>query len=233
MRGTTIWCLGLYGSASTWMFNAVRLLHGAAEPPVPVKTYFFSGQADFAAFGAPVAHIVKSHEISDQETERELSRRADTILITVRDPRDAVASLMRYHHHAFDRALSHVAQALQLCMRYAADPRASLYTYESCFFEDAATPEAVAAHLGLSLPPQAGAKIFQVLERGNVEAHIARMDRIPGILQDRVSGDLLDPQTHWHTHHAGRSGEIGRWRRELTQAQADTVIAACGSVPVA
>ena len=59
------------------------------------------------------------------------------------------------------------------------------------------------------------------------------MDRLPGILQDRISGDLLDPQTHWHTHHAGRSGEIGRWRRELTQAQADAVIAACGGALVA
>jgi hypothetical protein len=50
------------------------------------------------------------------------------------------------------------------------------------------------------------------------------MDRLPGILQDRVSGDRLDPQTHWHTHHAGRTGEIGRWRRELSPAQADAVV---------
>src|ERR1700722_15815278 len=75
--------------------------------------------------------------------------------------------------------------------------------YESRFFEDPGTPDSLAAHLGLSLPAQAGGAIFRALERGNVEAHIARMDRLPGILQDRVSGDQLDPQTHWHTHHAG------------------------------
>ena len=93
---------------------------------------------------------------------------------------------MRYHHHAFDRSLLHVAQARHLCMRYAVDLRAKLYEYESRFFEDPATPDALAAHLGLSLPAHAGAAIFRALERGNVEAHIARMDRLPGILQDRV-----------------------------------------------
>jgi hypothetical protein len=25
--------------------------------------------------------------------------------------------------------------------------------------------------------------------------------------------------THWHTHHAGRTGEIGRWRQMLTEEQ--------------
>ena len=58
------------------MFNAVRLLHNAADPPVPVKTYFFSGQADLSALAGPVTRIVKSHEIGDPETELELSRRA-------------------------------------------------------------------------------------------------------------------------------------------------------------
>jgi hypothetical protein len=43
-----------------------------------------------------------------------------------------------------------------------------------------------------------------------------------------VSGDRLDPRTHWHTHHAGRSGEIGRWRHMLSAAQAAEVEAALG-----
>jgi hypothetical protein len=141
----------------------------------------------------------------------------------VRDPRDAVASLMRYHNHPFDRALDHVERALRLCVCYAADPRAKVYAYESRFFDDPETPDALAAHLGLPLAPQSGVKISQALVRDNVEAHIARMDRLPGILQDRVSGDRLDPQTHWHTHHAGRSGEIGRWRHQFTPAQAEAV----------
>ena len=34
----TIWCLDVYGSASTWTFNAVRLLHTAAG--VTVRTHF-------------------------------------------------------------------------------------------------------------------------------------------------------------------------------------------------
>jgi hypothetical protein len=46
---------------------------------------------------------------------------------------------------------------------------------------------------------------------------------MPGTLRDPRSGDMLDPETQWHRHHAGRAGEVGGWRRILSPAQATTV----------
>ena len=57
------------------------------------------------------------------------------------------------------------------------------------------------------------------------------MDRLPGVLQ------TASPATGWTRKPIGTptmpacGGEIGRWRRELTQAQADTVIARLRSAP--
>jgi hypothetical protein len=217
MTSKTIWCLGLYASASTWVFNAVRLLHEAAK--VPAKTYFFSSAANLAVLDAPLTHIVKSHEISDPATVDALGQRAGNILITIRDPRDAVASMMRYQGHEFGKALGLVEQTLRLCVRFAPDPRAKILAYESRFAENPETIALLAGHLGLPENPQ----IFLLLRRENVEKYIAQMPAMPGILQDRASADRLDPRTHWHTHHAGRTGEIGRWQRELTLEQARAV----------
>jgi hypothetical protein len=71
----------------------------------------------------------------------------------------------------------------------------------------------------------AAQRIFDANRREEVEKYIAKMPRMQGVLQDRVSGDRLDPRTHWHTHHAGRDGEMGRWRHMLSDVQAVAVVA--------
>jgi hypothetical protein len=219
----TIWCIGLYASASTWLFNALRQTAAIAHKG-NVKTHFFSGTGNFAGFDAPGAlNIVKSHEIRDDATVAELARRSDKIFVTLRDPRDAVTSLMLYHGYNFTRALDYVNDAARLCVRFSADPRTLMMTYESEFFDESATMAKIAAHAGLNIPPAEATKIFNGLKREAVEKYIAGLPKMPGILQDRVSGDRLDPKTHWHTHHSGRSGEIGRWRRQLTPDQVSEV----------
>jgi hypothetical protein len=131
--------------------------------------------------------------------------------------------MLRYHQHGFDKTLDLVEQTLNLCVRHAGDPRTKLYAYESRFHEQPATIQAFATHLGVDPGVVACANIFENLQRKNVEKYIAGMRQMPGILQNRESGDLLDPRTHWHTHHAGRSGETGRWQHELTLEQARAV----------
>jgi len=126
---------------------------------------------------------------------------------------------MVYHKYEFDRALAHVQKAARLCVRFAADKRAMLLTYESGFFEEPGTLDRIAAHLGLTLESADRDRIFAGNRRSEVEKHIAGLDRLPGALQERTSGDRLDPVTHWHSYHAGRDGEIGRWRRILTAEQ--------------
>jgi hypothetical protein len=210
----------MYASASTWLFNVARQLHNAAGAG-PVATQFVSGRADFSGFDDPsVTRIVKSHEISDEPTLLDLARRTTRILVTMRDPRDAATSLMRYHGYDFAAAKPLIEQAARLCMGFARDRRAMLLHFESGFAQSSASVARVAAHLGYPPDPDAEARIFAAHQRQEIEKHIAGLDRMPGALMDPISGDRLDPHTHWHTHHAGRDGEIGRWRRVLSPAQA-------------
>jgi len=230
MSSSVIWCLGIYASASTWAFNLVREMALAAGPAGGVSPHFCAGAYDTRRLDAPGLHIVKTHEVSDAATLAGIEARARKILMTVRDPRDAVASMMDYQKHEFAHALAHVEAAVRLCARLAGDPRALVLNYESGFAERPATAAAIAAHLDCALGEAETTRIFEALRRDKVEAYIATLPRIPGVLQERVSGDLLDPRTHWHSHHAGRSGESGRWRRTLTQDQVARITGQLGGL---
>ena len=223
MNTRIIWCLGMYASASTWAFNVMRQIHEQSGRG-PLQTAFFSGKGDVAGMNAPgVSYLVKSHEITDEPTLLALAARAGQILVTMRDPRDATTSLMLYHGYTFERALPLVEAATRLCMGFRRDSRAQFWHYETGFHETPETLERFAAWAGYPLPGPAAARIFAANQRAEVEKYIATLPKLPGVLQDKVSGDRLDPRTHWHTHHAGRSGEIGRWRRDLSAEQAATV----------
>ena len=63
-------------------------------------------------------------------------------------------------------------------------------------------------------------EVFRSTRRPAIEAFIAGLERQPTTIVDR-DGDVYDLASHWHRHHAGRSGEIGRWRRMLYPAQVD------------
>ena len=217
------WCLGMYASASTWAFNVLRQIHEQCGDG-PLETRFFSGPGDFARFEAPeVTQIVKSHEITDEATVLRLAVRADRILVTMRDPRDAVTSLMLYHGYEFERALPLVRAATRLCVGFSRDSRARRWDYERFFAADPATVAELAAWAGYQLPAPAALRIFAANTRQEVERYIAGLPKLRGVLQDRGSGDRREPHTHWHSHHAGRSGEIGRWRHRLSTAQAAEV----------
>jgi len=212
-----VWCLGLYASASTWAFNVLREM---AAGQTAVQTHFLSTSFTPPSLAAPnTTHLIKTHEVENPAALAWLNRHATHILVTLRDPRDAIASLMQYHGYDFPRALDYVHKALRLCTQFAQDPRAKTLHYETKFFDNPKTLTTLNDFLALQTPPDALANIFANSRRDRIDAYIAALPTKPGVLQERTTGDLLDPETHWHTHHAGRTGEPGRWKTLLTQAQ--------------
>jgi hypothetical protein len=220
--GRVIWCLGMYASASTWLFNIVRQVLEAAQKE-KIQLAFVSGKEQHLSLGGPkVVTVIKSHEISNETRSLDVARSSEKILITVRDPRDAVTSLMQAHKYKFDLALYLVERSGRLCVDYAKDRRAKLFRYETRFFERAGTVTEIARHLGYELPDHIVQPIHVALTRAEVEKHINQMPKMQGILR-AATGDLLDPKTHWHSHHAGRNGEVGKWRKALSAQQANEV----------
>jgi hypothetical protein len=125
------WCLGMFSSASTWTFNVVHkvaLAFAPEQPPVPVFLDVSDALPD--CDGARGALIVKTH---GTEIARELGRRAEAVIITIRDPRDAVVSLMRHHRVPFDIALRMTEVSARTCSHFRTHRRSALLRFEDRF----------------------------------------------------------------------------------------------------
>ena len=212
------WSLGMFASGSTWVFNVAfqlaPILHPARRPdPRFVKYPHQLGPLDDPA----LLPIIKSHD-TDEALVPPLTRHAEAILISIRDPRDCVASLMLYQRLGFDLALAWTEDSARFCARFVTHPRALLLRYETSFIDDPATLDRIAAHCGGALTPADRERIFAATRRPSIEAQIAQLDTLPTAVRASPH-DIFDPATQWHRHHAGRTGEIGRWRHALTPRQ--------------
>lgn len=214
---TVFWCQGMFASGSTWLYNVALAVACDLDPRARVEGRFVFSKADAAGLdGGGVHHIVKAHQ-AKQGVEA-IAAGADAIIVTLRDPRDAVVSLMQYQGFSFNRALLNVRNAAEACLYLGMQPQAVVLHYETGFVDDPATIDGVARHMGGAISPQRRDEIFQATRRPNLEAFIARIEARPSAIVDR-DGDVYDLATHWHKHHAGRTGETGRWRRLLYPAQ--------------
>jgi hypothetical protein len=217
------WCLSMYSSASTWAFNLVQKLAGAVMPDHPVTAGFVdSFLKDFDESGGIL--VAKTHAAAIAD---ELARRASAIVITVRDPRDAVASQMVYSKTPFDRAVRITEESAIMCARFMTDARAIVLRFEDRFFDDPATVERVATIFDGALSDFDRQRTFAETRRDKIEEFIAGMHHTPTFREgfDTADGQqyMYDEVTCWHKHHAGRKGETGLWRRELSVQQVSII----------
>jgi len=216
---TVHWCAGMYASGSTWAYNVMREIVACLHPDRPVAGRFVNTLADLAGIDdQDVHHVVKTHDLPT-DVAAALSAHAGHLVVTIRDPRDAVTSLMLYQRYPFAMALDTIAKSASFVAGFAADPRALLLRYEDGFPDAPETPQRIARLFGGTLTADQAASIFAQSRRDAIEQRIQGLASLPGAQHDPCSGDIFDPQSQWHKHHAGRTGEIGRWRRTLLPNQ--------------
>jgi hypothetical protein len=216
------WCLGMFSSASTWTFNVVQQVAAGVWPGGAPRSLFL----DFDDGLPPLddSLIVKTH---GSVVARELGQLAAGIVITLRDPRDAVVSLMTSNKLPFEIALRMTEVSAMTCVPFVRHPRALVFRFEDRFFEDPVTVERIAALFPETLPVAECARIFAALRREAVDAFIAEIDGKPttqgGFNAVIGQHDVFNVATGWHKHHAGRKGEVGRWHRDLSDAQVQAI----------
>jgi len=208
-----VWCLGMYASGSTWLFNAARDVASRLYPQEIVAGHYAEGMEVLNNLPA-VLNVVKTHQLGRTEA-RFLEARAERILVSVRDPRDAVTSLMQHMGQSFLQALHFVENSGHFAGRHAGDARAELFRYESGFTDSEAIFDHLAAAFGGALAPEARQELFAATRRAKIEEKISRLEDLPTSWRNPANGDVVDRDTQWHRHHAGRSGESGRWHRLL------------------
>lgn len=223
---TVLWCQGMFASGSTWLYNVALAVASDLDRSRPVEGRFVFGVPDLLGLGRPgVQHVVKAHQAPPGVDE--IATRADAILVTLRDPRDAVVSLMQHQGFSFFQALLNVRYAAEACLLLAATPQAVTLHYENGFVDDPATIDGIGRLLGGTLSRSRRDELFRATRRDRVEAYISGLEQQPGTIVDQ-DGDVYDLATHWHKHHAGRTGEIGRWRRLLYPVQVAGIEATLG-----
>jgi hypothetical protein len=212
------WCLGMYSSGSTWMFNAIRAVGNTLFPGKP-HIGVYAESTDQLPPGWPESDrlIIKSHH-TDATATALVSQHADRIWISVRDPRDAVASAMTYMLPDFASALEAVTRSALHAERFIRDPRSVLLRYEDGFIDDPTTLDRFASAFSRTLTPQDRDRLFQQTRRTAIEAMIQEFDPNETV-DDGFPGHRVHMETQWHTHHLNRTGEVGRWRHTLDATQ--------------
>jgi hypothetical protein len=210
----------MYGSASTWTYNAVCHLASAMNPDRPVVGRLIGETDTLTEEPAEVIQVVKSHA---PPAAGRLAERADAIFITIRDPRDAVASMMAHSKWPFDYALHAIVATAHRCALHVADSRVLLLRFEDRFFDRIEALDAIASRLPGTLSAEAREAAFAATRREAIERFIAGLEDVATV-EHRYdpltrAQDTYDTVTHWHRHHAGRTAETGRWRRSLAPAQ--------------
>jgi len=213
-------CLGLKSSGSTWLYNvAIRILK-EAHPGKGAVAAFFADNSAMIPEGAEKAQVlvIKSHEPS--KTILFLTRFArGQALVTAREPRDSVASLMQRFGHSFESALKDVREGGKHVMALARERRTMTLRYEDGFPDKERTVDDVAAFLGVKISTSLRRRIFRSLTREAVQKKIRTLHA------GETDPNAFDPTTQWHPGHVG-DGRIGKFKSVLSAAQQKEIAAA-------
>jgi hypothetical protein len=212
--------IGLYSSASTWLFNVVRelMIAGQGEERV-CATYSETAQAVLENRRALGRFVVWKMHYGDPSWDVLADLARPTILLSVRDPRDAIFSLTtRFKGTRFDVAANAMSRC---CMRaiQCADAGHPVLRYEDGFFENESTLRALAAYLEAPVEDAVIASIFARYTPEAVKAFADNLDTLP---PERLEGDpkidIYDTLTHIHRGHIG-DRRAGKWMDRLNPQQ--------------
>ena len=145
---TLITVAGLPGSASTWAYNAVKLLLENCYPRV-YSTY--SDDLNDALCDAVVSYdvvLIKSHVPRKQLAALNAISKG-FVVVTVRDPRDAIVSLMQRFGFDFEIAFRKVLESLRAIDAMCKGESVVLLRYEDHFTASPATIMRLAEELGV------------------------------------------------------------------------------------
>ncbi len=218
-------CSGLKRSASTWSYNVCRELFQRTLDPAKVTfVATYAGDTDKMLEelarethgGKPRVALIKAHDLGPATLTGIRAGRIRNVY-TVRDPRDALASMIRFWpptpDNPFETYLGNFQRWLMQGETLMRSGTSLVIRYEDMMDDSAACIEAVARYLKL---PERKQLIARVDAATSVESHRKIIDRIEEQAEDPDAA--FDPTRQLHRRHID-SGEVGRWRRDLSQEQ--------------
>jgi len=214
-------CVGLKSSGSTWLYNVViQLLKEKYRDGV---TAFYAD--NFAMFPPDTERarilVIKAHEPAKSLVYLTRLTRGQMFL-TLREPRDSIASLMQRFEHGFDGALKEMARHAARIVELDRDEEMLTYRYEDGFFDRFETVGEIADALGIKVGRAARMRIYRSLTRDEVRRKIGRLKK-SGTFGKKPDANSFDLETQWHPGHVG-DGKLGKFMGVLSSAQQKKVL---------
>ncbi len=219
----TVVCAGLFSSASTWLFNVVaKVLSGFQLDPKFSVLQFYADSVDDFPDAQNVCLVAKCH--TPKYSLLLLPTLCDAhVIITVRDPRDAVVSLVDRFGLPYERALKRVRKSAGAITKLAKNSRPLILRYEDKFFSDHGSISMISRHIGVDVSNHNCELIFDLLRSEAVKQQISAMQEA-GVFGTDSGPDSFDVVTHWHPGHVG-DGSTGKYLDRLPlERQAEILI---------
>jgi hypothetical protein len=212
--------IGLHGSASTWIFNVVRELLTATQGEAALLGCFadrLEQLPPFETFAGKIL-LVKSH-MSSEELEAWLDEQGALRILSIRDPRDAMLSMMQRFKMPLGAAAHAIKHDTARLERLAA-PGQTVWRYEDRFFDHYESVARLTAGLGLTVPETVQQGIFTRFTTTAVRDFAQSLASLPPERLTKVGPFDMDKVTQILTSHVG-DGETGKWRRLPPPLQAE------------
>lgn len=215
---------GLYRSGSTWLFNCLR--EAFATETGLTALYANSLTSEIIDRLAQHAHVVvKSHHPA-LDLLQACGRSGGDIFLTIRDPRDCVASQLTQFKMRFQDACAVVTASCATALAMAALPRVLLLRYETRFMDNMQLLDAVNRRYALNLSQARRESIFASLRReavaAGIESHFSAYETGQWREQPLY---FHDPARRWHPFHVG-DGRERKYLEVLSTSEAEQVVSA-------
>lgn len=209
-------CAGVYRSGSTWAYNMVKAIVNAANPSARIAGRFAENIDEFVLSGTEQSDVIvlKTHPQPSLLALIEFLNAP--VILSVRDPRDCVASWLEMLGEEFDAFQPRLMRSCSAALELAKSHRTLTIRYEDGATKNTRTVISIAEHLGLKIDEHCAAQLLtrlsaeSVKEQINSMASTGRLD--PG---QRLVGD---PQTLWLPAHVG-DGRTGKYHQKLNAEQ--------------
>ena len=212
--------VGLHGSASTCVFNVVRELMIAAVGADNVLATFAD---DVSGLPPPLRpesrHVVLKSHCGSPSWQWLVALTAAPVLLSVRDPRDSVVSIMERFGVTLEQAVRDVAADCHLAW-LCADAGSEPLRFENRFYDDDGFASRTAARLELDVPEDVCREIGRRYSTGSMRAFAAALDDMPGERVVRFGQMQYDQVTQIHRTHIG-DARIGKWREYFPPPERD------------